>query len=135
MCDLDVVKATVDELSRSSPYVQIVAGAASGALTGFVLLKVGKMVAVSIGGSILIFELAMQSGIIKTDWNRVLDNRSNRGLAAIQNTGASNARVRGIELDTSDQDQLKNKVKKLVATSGRFCISFVGGFFLGFGLA
>lgn len=40
-------------------------------VTGFASAKVGRMAAFTIGGAIILLELANEQGIIKIDWNRL----------------------------------------------------------------
>lgn len=40
-------------------------------VTGFVSIKVGRMAAFTIGGAIILLEIANEQGIIKIDWNRL----------------------------------------------------------------
>lgn len=40
-------------------------------VTGFASAKVGRMAAFTIGGAIILLEIANEQGIIKIDWNRL----------------------------------------------------------------
>lgn len=39
--------------------------------TGFLTMKVGKIVAISVGGSIILLQIAANEGYIQIDWNRL----------------------------------------------------------------
>lgn len=41
-------------------------------VTGFASAKVGRMAAFTIGGAIILIEIANEQGIIKIDWNRLI---------------------------------------------------------------
>lgn len=40
-------------------------------MTGFASAKVGRLAAFTIGGAIILLEIANERGIIKVDWNRL----------------------------------------------------------------
>lgn len=40
-------------------------------ITGFALVKIGKMAALAIGGTIVFLEIANENGIVKIDWGKV----------------------------------------------------------------
>lgn len=40
-------------------------------VTGFLTMKVGKIVAVSVGGSIILLQIAANEGYITIDWNKI----------------------------------------------------------------
>nr|XP_016933247.1 FUN14 domain-containing protein 2 [Drosophila suzukii] len=129
MSDLPVVKSTMNNLTQRSPYSQIGMGAAGGFLTGFVLLKASKMVAVAVGGTILAIELAMQAGLVRVDVLKIMsqsqDQDQTHGQLQVAGEGMNLIRVQ----------ELGDKARKACATSGRLCVAFLGGFLLGFGWA
>nr|NP_608949.2 uncharacterized protein Dmel_CG12511, isoform B [Drosophila melanogaster]AAF52278.2 uncharacterized protein Dmel_CG12511, isoform B [Drosophila melanogaster] len=131
MSDLPVVKSTMNSLSQRSPYSQIGMGAAGGFLTGFVLLKASKIMAVAAGGTILALELAWQAGLVQLD---VLKTFSQ--LEQDQSRGQLEVREISLEpVNLNRVQELGDKARKACATSGRLCVAFLGGFLLGFGWA
>ena len=46
-------------------------------VTGFLTMKVGKIVAVSVGGSIILLQIAANEGYITIDWNKIT-NKANK---------------------------------------------------------
>lgn len=40
-------------------------------VTGFLTMKVGKVVAISVGGSIILLQIAANEGYIQIDWNKI----------------------------------------------------------------
>ncbi|KAK4289846.1 hypothetical protein Pmani_037219 [Petrolisthes manimaculis] len=50
---------------------QVAVGGLSGWLVGYLSMKVGKVAATVVGGSMLMMQLAVHKGYIKVDWNRV----------------------------------------------------------------
>jgi len=119
----------MNNLTQRSPYSQIGMGAAGGFLTGFVLLKASKMVAVAVGGTILAIELAMQAGLVRVDVLKIMsqsqDQDQTHGQLQVTGEGMNLIRVQ----------ELGDKARKACATSGRLCVAFLGGFLLGFGWA
>ncbi|XP_017115182.1 uncharacterized protein LOC108137788 [Drosophila elegans] len=132
MGDLPEVKRTMNNLSQRSPYSQIVMGAAGGFLTGYVLLKASKMVAVAAGGTILAIELAWQAGLVRLDVLKMVaqsDPNQTRGQLQL----ASGLPVEGT--NPLRVQELDDKARNAWATSGRLCVAFLAGFLLGFGWA
>ncbi|CAO1387943.1 unnamed protein product [Diamesa serratosioi] len=62
------------DVSKKSATKQILIGAGSGAVTGFLTMKVGKLVAISVGGSIILLQIASNEGYISIDWSKVTKN-------------------------------------------------------------
>eukprot|EP00099_Drosophila_melanogaster_P005095 NP_001245899.1 uncharacterized protein Dmel_CG12511, isoform C [Drosophila melanogaster] len=121
----------MNSLSQRSPYSQIGMGAAGGFLTGFVLLKASKIMAVAAGGTILALELAWQAGLVQLD---VLKTFSQ--LEQDQSRGQLEVREISLEpVNLNRVQELGDKARKACATSGRLCVAFLGGFLLGFGWA
>ncbi|KAH8314055.1 hypothetical protein KR067_004257, partial [Drosophila pandora] len=116
----------MNNLSPKSPYPQIGLGAAGGFVTGYVLLKVSKAVAVAAGGTILIIELALHAGVVKLDVLKVISQQSQ---------DQSRAHRRLSNALSADEVNLREKACNLCAASGRLCVAFLGGFLLGFGWA
>ncbi|XP_033171024.1 uncharacterized protein LOC117147979 isoform X1 [Drosophila mauritiana] len=131
MSDLPVVKSNMNSLSQRSPYSQIGMGAAGGFLTGFVLLKASKIMAVAAGGTILALELAWQAGLVKLDVLKTFSQPEQD-----QSRGQLQVREMSLEaVNLSRVQELGDKARKACATSGRLCVAFLGGFLLGFGWA
>ncbi|XP_055386447.1 FUN14 domain-containing protein 1B isoform X2 [Condylostylus longicornis] len=106
------------DISNKSAYTQIGIGAASGWLTGFTTMKVGKLAAFAIGGTIILVEIAHHEGFISIDWakvNKKLDKVSDKVETAV--TGQSPSWIDKIYTVARD-----NKV---------FSVAFLGGVFLG----
>ncbi|KAH8269278.1 hypothetical protein KR018_000908 [Drosophila ironensis] len=120
--------AAMNALTNKSPFSQIGFGAAGGFLTGYVLLKASKLVAVAAGSSILAIELALQAGLVKVDVLKI--------VCAPAQDQSREVQVRsGQPVHPEDGNQLREKAFHICATSGRLCVAFLGGFLLGFGWA
>ncbi|GAB6020796.1 FUN14 domain-containing protein 1, variant 3 [Chamberlinius hualienensis] len=70
------IRRQLDELNTAPTPKQIAVGGASGWLAGYAFAKVGKIAAISIGGSLLIMQIASHQGFIKVNWAKV-----NKGVA------------------------------------------------------
>lgn len=79
--DLDITseaKSYLDQIlgdvSKKSATKQIIIGTTSGWLTGFLAMKVGKVVAFSVGGGIIMLQIAANQGYIKVNWDKIQKN-------------------------------------------------------------
>ncbi|CAH0564614.1 unnamed protein product [Brassicogethes aeneus] len=59
------------ETFKSSPTNQILFGLASGWISGYVVIKIGKTAALALGGGIIILQVANNKGFIDVNWNKV----------------------------------------------------------------
>jgi FUN14 domain-containing protein 1 len=66
-----IVKKIFGDVDKASATKQIAIGAVTGWTTGYVSMKVGKTVAIALGGSILLLQVANQQGYINIDWNKI----------------------------------------------------------------
>jgi len=103
------VKRVIKDLSKASVPKQIAAGATAGWLTGWVTMKVGKMAATALGGTLLVMQIAHHKGYIKVNWNKMTDDsasvadkikdklrlKSRSGLEKFQDFAAENAYMAG----------------------------------------
>ncbi|XP_020290552.1 FUN14 domain-containing protein 2 [Pseudomyrmex gracilis] len=66
-----LVEKVFGDISKSSATKQILIGSASGWITGFVTMKVGKVAACAVGGGIIILQIATDQGYIKINWDKI----------------------------------------------------------------
>lgn len=110
------------DVSKSDTTKQVLVGAASGFATGFLSMKAGKAVAVSVGGGIILLQLANDQGIIKVNYNKVnrkIDKVVDKVEQAI--TGRS----------PSWTDKIVNFTKR----NTPFTVGFIGGVLIGVGVS
>ncbi|CAH1153538.1 unnamed protein product [Phaedon cochleariae] len=62
------------DISKTSASKQIVLGASSGWVTGFLAMRVGKTAALALGGGIILLQVANEKGYIKINWDKVNKN-------------------------------------------------------------
>lgn len=99
----------VRDLSRASAPKQIAAGATAGWITGWLLMKAGKMAATAVGGSLLVLQIAHHKGYVKVDWSKMTNDstsladrvkdklrmKSRTGLQKFQDFAAENIYLAG----------------------------------------
>ncbi|BFF93526.1 uncharacterized protein DMAD_11367 [Drosophila madeirensis] len=130
MSDNFGAKGALDGLGRQSPYTQICIGAGTGLFIGYVFFKASKSVAIAAGGSILLAQLAIQSGLIKIDALETILLHGNPGIRDIH--------VLPNVANTETMEIIMERLTKaydIVASSRRLCVAMLGGFLVGFGLA
>ncbi|KAH8321216.1 hypothetical protein KR059_002730, partial [Drosophila kikkawai] len=123
----------MSSLNQRSPYTQIGMGAAGGFLTGFVLLKASKLVAMAAGGTILALQLAVEAGFIHLDTCEVIHEPGSNQVRGQLRVAGQTHQVETPNL--ASIEQLAEKARKACASSRRLCVAFLGGFLLGFGWA
>ncbi|KDR16193.1 hypothetical protein L798_09609, partial [Zootermopsis nevadensis] len=65
------IDKVLGDVGKSSAVKQLLLGSISGWCTGFITMKVGKLIAVVVGGSIILLQVANHQGYIKVDWDKV----------------------------------------------------------------
>jgi len=111
-------KKMVKELSKAPAPKQIGVGAACGWVSGYLLMKVGKAAATTIGGSLLLLQIAHYKGYVKVDWNRMANDTS-----SLSDRVKDKLRIQS----RSSMDKFMDFAKKNVYLAG----GFTGGFFIG----
>ncbi|CAG5101762.1 Similar to FUNDC1: FUN14 domain-containing protein 1 (Gallus gallus) [Cotesia congregata] len=134
------------DISKTSATKQIVIGTTSGWMTGFLAMKVGKIAAFSVGGGIIILQIAVHQGYIKVNWDKIQKKAEKVGQWCRQNTYVE--RFVDKKLDKAE-DYLKSKkaqghrwYEKFLGTDNAngvfkpkemhfFVVSFVAGVLIG----
>lgn len=89
----------INNLTREPTTKQVAVGGLSGWVVGYLSMKVGKVAATVVGGSLIIMQLAAHKGYIKVDWNRVNKDiernakKLKREVESSVNTGATDELV------------------------------------------
>ncbi|KAK9758504.1 FUN14 family [Popillia japonica] len=65
------LEKVVRDISKTSATKQIVLGVSSGCVTGFLATRIGKVVAIAVGGGIIILQIANDQGYININWDKV----------------------------------------------------------------
>ncbi|XP_034943658.1 FUN14 domain-containing protein 1 isoform X2 [Chelonus insularis] len=112
------VDKILGDVSKTSATKQIAIGASSGWVTGFLAMKVGKIAAFSVGGGIILLQIAANHGYIKINWDKIQDKAE--------------------KLSDNIEEKITGEGPKLIDKVGLWCrqntyvaTSFLGGFFIG----
>lgn len=125
----DFVKNALNEIKEMSTLNQILVGGSAGLATGYVLSRVGKLAAFTIGSGVLVLQVAQHLGYIEIKWGKrsKIDELKKKALKAVEETG--------IKTNYNDNEKvnlaLKN-IKKFFKNNVTFGVSFGGGVLIGF---
>ncbi|XP_017770622.1 PREDICTED: FUN14 domain-containing protein 1-like isoform X2 [Nicrophorus vespilloides] len=115
-----IIDKIMEDISDGSTTKQLVLGTASGLITGLISMKVGKAVAMAVGGGIILLQVANENDIVKINWNKV-----NKKIDKV---------VDNVEEKISGQGpSLMDKITTFSKTHMSFSASFIGGFFIAIG--
>ncbi|KAH8415080.1 hypothetical protein KR215_002228, partial [Drosophila sulfurigaster] len=122
-------------LGKQSPYVQIVVGAGSGFVAGYVFFKVFKIASIITGTTILAVELCLQTGIITINWRSSVYLRS-----LMEEEQSERPRIPDRFPDRTPQPDQRfltpfSNIRKAIMNSARLSFAFLGGFFIGMGVS
>ncbi|XP_060849795.1 FUN14 domain-containing protein 1-like isoform X1 [Rhopalosiphum padi] len=95
-----LIEKVIKDVGKKSATRQLIFGSASGWATGFIMMKLGKAAAFTVGSGILALQLANSSGYIKIDWDKLT-----RGVERVAE-----------QVEDSTSDKKKGLLKKM----GRF---------------
>ncbi|CAH0562430.1 unnamed protein product [Brassicogethes aeneus] len=147
------IEKILGDVSKTSATKQIVLGASSGWVTGFLAMRVGKTAALALGGGIILLQIANEKGFININWDKVnkkLDKVADKVEEKVTGQGASwmdkAERFIDRKIDQAEDKLKKNKGKAKrwysnilgeekyeVKESHIFLISFVAGIAIGIG--
>merc|ERR1719474_1427533 len=68
------IQRICSDLSKAPVPKQLAVGGAAGWAAGYLTMKVGKMAATAVGGSLLLLQIAHHKGYIKVDWNKMTND-------------------------------------------------------------
>lgn len=66
-----IIEKILGDVSKTSATKQIIIGASSGWVTGYLAMKVGRAAAFALGGGVILLELANEKGYIKINWDKI----------------------------------------------------------------
>jgi uncharacterized membrane protein (Fun14 family) len=113
-----MVEKWAKDLSKAPVPKQLAVGGALGWLAGYTTMKVGKMAATAIGGSLLLLQIAHHKGYVKVDWNKMTNDSSSL---------ASQVKEKLHLRSKTGMEKFQDFASKNVYVAG----GFTGGFFLG----
>lgn len=95
-----LIEKVIKDVGKKSATRQLLFGSASGWMTGFVMMKLGRAAAFTLGSGILALQLANSSGYVKINWDKL---------------------TRGVERVAEQvEDSTENKKKGLLKKVGRY---------------
>jgi len=116
--DKGIVTKVMDDLSKAPAPKQMLVGGSVGWLAGYVTMKVGKMAATAIGGSLLLLQIAHHKGYVKVDWNKMTNDTSSM---------ADNIKKKLHIKSKTGMEKFQEFAAQNIYVAG----GFTGGFFLG----
>uniref|UniRef100_A0A0K8SUU4 FUN14 domain-containing protein 1 n=2 Tax=Lygus hesperus TaxID=30085 RepID=A0A0K8SUU4_LYGHE len=67
----NLIDRVIKDVGKSSATKQLVVGFASGWVSSYLMMKVGKVAAVALGGGIILLQVASHNGYVKVNWDRL----------------------------------------------------------------
>lgn len=126
---VDFIKDSLKDINEMSTLNQILIGGSTGLATGYVLSRVGKLAAFTIGSSVIVLQVAQQMGYIEIKWGKKsskLQDLKKKAIQAVEETGINT----GMRNDKTDR--VFKEVKKFFQKNLTFGASFGGGVLVGF---
>ncbi|XP_023939477.1 FUN14 domain-containing protein 1 isoform X1 [Bicyclus anynana] len=65
------IEKAIADIGSTTATKQLILGTASGWITGFITMKIGKLAAVGIGGGVILLHIASQKGYIDINWDKI----------------------------------------------------------------
>ncbi|CAK1601988.1 unnamed protein product [Parnassius mnemosyne] len=65
------IEKAIGDIGKTSATKQLILGTASGWITGFLTMKIGKFAAAGIGGGVILLHIASQKGYIDINWDKI----------------------------------------------------------------
>ncbi|CAH0766759.1 unnamed protein product [Diatraea saccharalis] len=112
------IEKAISDIGKTSATKQLILGTASGWITGFMTMKIGKVAAVGIGGGVILLHIASQKGYIDINWEKI-----NKKVDKISDK---------IEKESTGRSpDWFEKVLLFVQQNSYYSAGFTGGFFFG----
>lgn len=113
----NIISTFFGDVDKSNTNQQILIGAGSGWIAGYLAMRVAKTTAFVVGGGIILLQLASERGFIQVKWSRV-----NQELEKVLDQ-----MERGSQMDRTWSD----KVVAFLKNNTPFSSGFAGGFLIG----
>ncbi|XP_054266359.1 FUN14 domain-containing protein 1B-like isoform X2 [Macrosteles quadrilineatus] len=115
-----LIDKVIGDVGKTSATQQLILGTASGWLTGYLMMKVGKMAAVAVGGSIILLQVANHKGYVKINWDRIYRNVEDQVEKITEDASTS-----------KKGPKILDKVTEFFKSNSYFSASFTGGVLIG----
>ncbi|XP_021379323.1 FUN14 domain-containing protein 1-like isoform X2 [Mizuhopecten yessoensis] len=77
------IQSVFGDISRQSAAKQVAIGGATGWISGYLFVKVGKIAAATLGTTIILVQIAQHQGYLQINWSRV-EREANRARREIR---------------------------------------------------
>ena len=113
-----LIGRVMSDLAKASAPKQLAAGGATVWFAGYMTMKLGKMAATAIGGTLLILQIAHHKGYIKVNWDKMTND----------STSMADKMKKKLHIQSkSGMQRFQDFASKNIYVAG----GFTGGFFLG----
>ncbi|CAH4031104.1 unnamed protein product [Pieris brassicae] len=112
------IEKAITDIGKTSATKQLILGTASGWITGFISMKIGKLAAVGLGGGVILLHIASQKGYVDINWDKI-----NKKVDKITDKIEKEA--------TGKSPDWFEKVFLFVKANSYYSAGFAGGFFFG----
>jgi FUN14 domain-containing protein 1 len=122
----DYLKNILKDINEMPTLNQVIIGGTAGITTGYVLSKVGKIAAFTVGSSVIVLQLAQHLGYIEINWGKKkskLEDLKKKAIKAAEEAGLTNQNNR--------RDKYVNQIKSFFQENVTFAASFGGGLLVG----
>lgn len=126
---IDSVKDALDDIRAMPTIHQIIIGGSGGLVSGYIVKRVGRVAAITLGGTLILLQAAQHFGYVNINWKKVqndLKKKANKAVKALEQTS-------GVT-DQESFDRFISNTKLFVKDNLTFGLSFLGGIFIGVAL-
>lgn len=125
----EFIKNSLNEIKKMSTLNQVFVGGSAGLATGYVMSKVGRLAAFTVGSSLIMLQLAQHFGYIEIKWGKKsskIKDLKKKAIKAAEESGL-------LDSDTQNQkfERMYGHVKKFMQENFAFGVSFGGGVLIG----
>lgn len=125
----EFVKNSLDDIKKMSTLNQVFVGGSAGLATGYVMSKVGRLAAFTVGSSLIMLQLAQHFGYIEIKWGKKsskIKDLKKKAIKAAEESGL-------LDSDTQNQklERMYGNFKKFMQENFTFGVSFGGGVLVG----
>uniref|UniRef100_A0A0A9WA21 FUN14 domain-containing protein 1 n=1 Tax=Lygus hesperus TaxID=30085 RepID=A0A0A9WA21_LYGHE len=114
----NLIDRVIKDVGKSSATKQLVVGFASGWVSSYLMMKVGKVAAVALGGGIILLQVASHNGYVKVNWDRLY-----KKVEQAESVIEAKAQEKG--------PKILNKVKKFAQDNTYLAAGYASGFLIG----
>lgn len=124
----EFIRNSLNDIQGMSSVSQIGIGGTAGLVTGYVLSRVGKMAAFTVGTTVLGLQVAQHLGYIEVRWGKKksqLEQLKKKAIKAAEESGLTGSK-------NDRAEHAVKEVKSFFQNNLTFALSFSGGVLIGF---